>query len=74
MSGMLSVAAEKIVIKLNQPRMDEGIVVSKLYGEGVLWTKNHDNEIVINLNYILLGDTKEFIFEITLPKSTGVQL
>jgi hypothetical protein len=56
-------------------RFNEGFNVFKVYGQETLWQRDIEKkECLMKLNYLLLGESKEFVFEIELPKASILQL
>ncbi|CAD8206870.1 unnamed protein product [Paramecium pentaurelia] len=69
MSGMLSVLAKnvKFIIEEN-PKYP----IKKLYGDDFLWHKIEGSKYLMNMNYLLEGENKEFALEIEIPPSDKI--
>ncbi|CAD8106660.1 unnamed protein product [Paramecium primaurelia] len=62
MSGMLSIYAQNVIINLQSKDCE----IVKAYGEGQVWYKQDSNNYKIQLNYLLEGESKDFVFEMFL--------
>ncbi|CAD8200193.1 unnamed protein product [Paramecium octaurelia] len=60
MSGMLSIYAQNVSINLKSNECE----IVKAFGEGQVWYKQDQNNYKIQLNYLLEGESKDFVFEL----------
>ncbi|CAK91880.1 unnamed protein product (macronuclear) [Paramecium tetraurelia] len=60
MSGMLSIYAQNVSINLKSNDCE----IVKAFGEGQVWYKQDANNYKIQLNYLLEGESKDFVFEL----------
>ncbi|CAD8117924.1 unnamed protein product [Paramecium sonneborni] len=60
MSGMLSIYAQNVNINLQSKDCE----IVKAFGEGQVWYKQDQNNYKIQLNYLLEGESKDFVFEL----------
>ncbi|KAL4462118.1 hypothetical protein ABPG74_000963 [Tetrahymena malaccensis] len=56
----------KISIKFGNTELMNGITVSKTYGSD--WIKIKDNQYEIQLNHLMAGRSKDFVFELQMPQ------
>ena len=74
LSGLLSIIAEKIEIRLKlieeQPEQfgSKKLQITKLYGGNMIWSYDEQNkEHVIRMNHLLGGVSKDYLLEVELP-------
>ena len=82
LSGLLSVVAESVQVSIMTERSfgqgpdfqwnkeKKECVISKLYGEDKLWSKDKDNLPCINITHLVQDKKREYIFELTLPSTS----
>lgn len=68
MGGIISLVATDVVIKLTNisKNIVEDIKIKKTYGE--MWEKLSDNEYRIKILQLMSGISKDYVFEILIPK------